>query len=214
MSTAPVITYQQLGPSAPMSNTTESAVSTTGTPVSVDLELPVLMQAGQSWMIDTGTEQETITVIDYESSPPSFTAIFSNAHSSDVALVYVPGQANNDPQWAQGIGSLLTDLQAVAQAILTRLKLFQGEWWASTTDGLPLWQSILGQGASPQSQQQQATLISARINGTPWVINLASVQTSFNPTTRAFGYSATVNTQFGTIVVTNLPTPPSGALPA
>jgi hypothetical protein len=211
---SPVITYQALGPSAPMSNTIESAVSTTGSAVSVDLDLPILMQAGQSWIIDSGSPQETVTVISYTSSPPSFTAVFQNTHSSGVPVIYVPGTTLTDPQWAQGTANLLTNLYAVAQAILTRLALFQGEWWANTADGLPLWQTMLGQPAGASNQQQAETAISSRINLTPYVINLENVITTFNPQTRAYTYSAQVNTQFGTLVITNNPQPPSGALPS
>lgn len=132
--------------------------------------------------------------------------------STTPVITYRQLSSTGDPLWGQGVANYLSNLNAVAQAVLTRLRLFQGEWWASTTDGLPLWQSILGQPAGQQSQQQMETIISARILGTPWVISLASVQTGFNPQTRAFAYRASVNTQFGTIVVTNLPAPPSGAL--
>lgn len=132
---------------------------------------------------------------------------------ASLVITYRQLSSTGDPLWGQGTANYLSNLEAVAQAVLTRLQLFQGEWWASTTDGLPLWQNILGQPAGQQSQQQMATLISARILGTPWVIGLASVAITFNPQTRMMGYTAVVNTQFGTIVVTNLPTPTSGALP-
>jgi hypothetical protein len=132
---------------------------------------------------------------------------------ASLIITYRQLSSTGDPLWGQGTANYLSNLEAVAQAVLTRLQLFQGEWWASTTDGLPLWQSILGQPAGQQSQQQMATLISARILGTPWVIGLASVAVTFNSQTRMMGYTAVVNTQFGTIVVTNLPTPTSGVLP-
>jgi hypothetical protein len=118
-----------------------------------------------------------------------------------------------DAVWGQGQANFLPDLQAVAQIILTRLRLFQGEWWAATNDGLPLWQRILGQTASPQNLQQIELIISERIRGTPYVIGLSNVQVSYNKRTRGpYVYAATVNTQFGQITVTNLPTPPSGAI--
>lgn len=134
--------------------------------------------------------------------------------STASVITYRQLSATGDPLWGQGTANFISNLQAVAQAILTRLKLFQGEWWASTTDGLPLWQSIMGQPAAQQSQQQMDTLISARILGTPWVISLSNVNSSFNTVTRKFSYSATATTQFGTLIVTNIPTPSStGVLP-
>jgi hypothetical protein len=103
----------------------------------------------------------------------------------------------------------LTDQDAVEQAIYTRLKLFQGEWWAALQDGLPLWQSILAQGASLASQSQMEALISARILGSPFVIRLSGVSITFNPTTRAFAYSAQVTTQFSTVSIINYPVAPA-----
>jgi hypothetical protein len=211
---AAIITYQALGPSAPMSNITESAVVSTGTVSVVSLALPVLMQAGQNWLVDSGSMQETVTVESYSSSPPAFSAVFANAHASGVPLVYVPVAGNTDCQWIPGPNNPLTNIYAVAQAILTRLKMFEGEWWANTADGLPLWQSILGQPAGNANQQQVEALISARINGTPYVVGLQNVNIAFNPSTRAYTYSAQVNTQFGSIVISNSPQPPSGMLPA
>ncbi len=129
---------------------------------------------------------------------------------SSPVITYVQ-LVNGDPVW--DLSAQLTDLYAVAQAILTRLKMFQGEWWASTGDGLPLFQSILGQAASAKARQQIASLISARIVGTPYVVSIVNLQTGYTPQTRAFTYYATVNTQFGQVAVSNYPPPPSGVLP-
>lgn len=119
---------------------------------------------------------------------------------------------NNDPYWGQGQSNYLSNLQAVEQAIYTRLLLFQSEWWANTSDGLQLWQSILGNGASARAQQQMEIIISERISGTPYVTSLSGVSISFNSTTRTLTYTATVQTPFGQVTVTYVPTPPSGAL--
>ncbi len=128
-------------------------------------------------------------------------------------ITYRQLDANGDVIWGQGRANFLTDLSAVEQAILTRLKLFQGEWWASLTEGLPLWQSILAQGASLNAQSQMETLISAVILGSPFVVSLSAVTITFDPRTRTFSYSASVDTSLGTLTVTNFPMPPSGALP-
>jgi hypothetical protein len=133
--------------------------------------------------------------------------------STSSTITYRQLGANNDPLWGNGQLNYLSDLAAVAQAVLTRLQLFEGEWWAATNDGLPLWQSILGQGASPVNQQQISLLITARILATPYVISVGAVQPSYSSTARAFAYSAVVQTQFGQLQVTNIPQPPSGALP-
>lgn len=124
--------------------------------------------------------------------------------SAGASITYL-ALVDGDIQW----NAPLYDLAAVEQAIYTRLLLFQGEWWASLTDGLPLWQSILANPAGIKSQQMMATLISNRIEGTPYVIGLANVSITFNQRNRSMSYSATVNTQFGTVQVSDFPVPPA-----
>jgi hypothetical protein len=117
---------------------------------------------------------------------------------------------NNDVIWS----STLTDVDAVAQAIRTRINLFQGEWWADLQDGTPVWQSMLGASGSLRNQQAISLLLQQRILGTPFVNSVSNVQASFNSSTRAFSFYAVVQTQFGTVSVSkNMPTPPSRGLP-
>jgi hypothetical protein len=108
---------------------------------------------------------------------------------------------NGEVQW----NAPIYDIDAVAQIIDQRLLLFQGEWWASLTDGLPLWQSIVGQSASGAALAQIEILIGARISETPFVIGLSNVATTYNPQTRAYTYSAQVQTAFGTIPIASYP---------
>lgn len=120
---------------------------------------------------------------------------------------------NYDPLWGQGQANFLTDLDAVAQAILTRINLFEAEWWANLNDGTPMWQSILGAPASLRQQQQISLLLTQRILGTPYVLSVSNVTLSFNANTRSMSYTATVQTRFGTAVVTNIPTPTPQGIP-
>ena len=52
---------------------------------------------------------------------------------------------NGDYSFGRNNGDFLTGIDAVSQAIRTRLLLLKGEWWEDTEQGLPLFQSILGQ---------------------------------------------------------------------
>lgn len=122
-----------------------------------------------------------------------------SANSSITYLAIINGETD----WQ----TPLYDLQAVEQAIYTRLLLFQGEWWAALQDGLPLWQTILAQAASPRALAQMELVISARITGTPFVTGLENIVTTFNPTTRQFTFTAVANTPFGQVVVKNYPVP-------
>jgi hypothetical protein len=88
---------------------------------------------------------------------------------------------------------------------LTRLELWQSEWWLDLSDGTPWLQQILGKPVSPGSPD---AAIRERITGTPYVTRLLDYASSWNPTTRNFVVGAKVDTQFGaTSFVVNLTAP-------
>jgi len=123
---------------------------------------------------------------------------------SSPAFTYRQLGPNNDPVWS----SYLSGAAAVAQAILTRLLLFEGEWWESTTDGTPWFQQILGTGLPPA---QISLLIQNRILTTPYVTGITNL--AFDAV-RSFALSASVQTAFGPTTVTySYPTPQAQGLP-
>lgn len=129
-------------------------------------------------------------------------------------IIYRALGPNNDPQMGHGSVNFLTDIDAVAQAVQTRLNLFQGEWWENIAEGTPMWQSILGGSGKVRQQQAVSLILQQRILGTPFVTGIRNVQFLFNVATRQYSFAAVVETQFGSAVVTrNLPSPPSQALP-
>ncbi len=87
---------------------------------------------------------------------------------------------------------------AVAQAVSTRLKLFEGEWFLDTTYGTPYNSQILGAGkiATYDAAIQQVIL------GTQGVTGIASYSSGVDPTTRAAAVNCTINTQYGQAQVT------------
>ncbi len=108
--------------------------------------------------------------------------------------------SNGDPMRGQGTSNFLSDINAVTQIIVTRLKLFQGEWFEDTTDGTPMFQSLLGH---PITLQAAALILRNRILGTPYVTSISSFSINFTPASRALSFAATVLTQFGTVTVSN-----------
>jgi hypothetical protein len=110
---------------------------------------------------------------------------------------------NGDPLQGNGQLNFISDLAAITQIIRTRLLLFQGEWFLNLLDGLPLFQSILGASGSQRSLQIIINLISARITGTQYVTSISYISASY--LNRAFTYKAAIETQFGTVYVTNTP---------
>lgn len=106
----------------------------------------------------------------------------------------------------------LTNLQAVEQAILTRIKLFQGEWWENLNEGTPMFQQILAQRMTPKKQQLAAQALTSRILGTPYVTGVNNVSFAFNSITRQFTYSAIAQTSFGTVTVNFSPGSAAGVV--
>lgn len=122
------------------------------------------------------------------------------------SMTYRKLDENWDYIFGEGKKDFIFGVDAVAQAIATRLKLYLGEWWADLGDGLPMWQSILGVMGinNPKKKQMVDRLIAERILKTPNVISVENVSSTYNADTREykFGY-VTVKTTFGLIKVSS-----------
>ncbi len=125
-------------------------------------------------------------------------------------MIYRRLDANGDYTFGQGKQDFLRDIDAVGQAIMTRLKLLLEEWWEDRQDGLPLWQSILG-ATGAQNTRIADSLIRARILGTENVTGIASFTSSFDRAPRAYQFRAVVDTVYGKVTVTNYPTKEASA---
>ena len=122
-------------------------------------------------------------------------------------IVYLMLDASYDPLF--DITTELSDLAAVAQAIQTRLLLFEGEWWENLAEGTPMFQQILGYRRQTGTGRDLATTaLTARIMGTPYVSSVTNLQVQFNPISRAYSYTATVYTSFGSMQISGPVTVP------
>lgn len=88
---------------------------------------------------------------------------------------------------------LIDSPECVAQAILTALELFQGEWFLDLTAGVPYSTKILGVGTVPTYDLaiQQAIL------NVPGVTSIETYSSDLDRVKRKLSVSATVNTQYG-----------------
>lgn len=116
-------------------------------------------------------------------------------------MIYRRLDPTYDYSFGQSKQDFLTGVDAVAQAIKTRLFLLFGEWWEDTSDGLPLWQSILAAPGAPKNKRIADSLIKARIIGTPNVTGIINFSSTFDSNTRAYSFQATVNTLFGKVQI-------------
>jgi len=123
-------------------------------------------------------------------------------------MLFGRGSANIYPH---NTDFLVDSPAAVAQCVLTRLRLWAGEWFLNRLEGTPYMQEILGH---PYRTGIPDSAIRGRILGTPFVTYIEDYASSWNPTNRVFAVSCRVYTQFG--VVTHAPAgaimSPSGAL--
>jgi hypothetical protein len=125
-------------------------------------------------------------------------------------MTYRRQDANGDMVAGRGLSDFLTGNAAVAQAIMTWMLLLYGEWWENLTIGFPLWQSIMGQEIT---QSQADSIIQTQIMTTPTptpniITGIASMESSL--ANRAYTFQATVNTVFGPVTVTNIPSANQG----
>ena len=110
-------------------------------------------------------------------------------------MIYRKLDSNGDYSMGHGNADWLVNSPAcVAQAITTRLKLFEGEWYINIQDGLPL-SKILGFGNLLQCDYA----IKSTIENTPGFQDFVSYTSYYNAQTRQFMPTALVQTIYGTV---------------
>ena len=117
-----------------------------------------------------------------------------------------------DYTFGQGKSCYINGREACAQAIKSRLLLFKGEWWENILEGLPLWQSILGVMGAGNRKDVVDKIIQDRIAGTPHVISVLNISSSYSASSRTYKFSCKVNTDFGILIIKNTPAIPARTL--
>ncbi len=102
--------------------------------------------------------------------------------------------ANGDYTFGQGSANFWINVpQGVAQSIITRLKLWQNEWFLDKTAGTPIAQQVLGYG----TEELYDVVIKQRILSTLGVTAILEYQSSRDPETRELTVGpTTVQTQY------------------
>lgn len=84
--------------------------------------------------------------------------------------------------------------EEIAQTVLTRLRLFLGEYFRDIQDGTPWYEQILGKFASLDAAE---AALRNRIANTPGVVRLTSFSADFDLASRAYSVRAGILTEFG-----------------
>lgn len=84
-------------------------------------------------------------------------------------------------------------LEAMAQAIKTRLKAIQGEWWEGDSTALPFMSEIIG--TTRKDKSQLDLMVIHRITDTIGVISVENIKSSLEG--RTYSFSCDVKTIYG-----------------
>lgn len=113
-----------------------------------------------------------------------------------MSIRYRALSATGDYTFGHGSANFLVDsAAAVAQFVLTRLKLSQGEWFLDVTEGTPWATQVLGTG----TRSLYDLAIQQRVLTTPGklVTSMTNYSSSRDPTTRKLTVDMTIDTPFG-----------------
>jgi hypothetical protein len=87
--------------------------------------------------------------------------------------------------------------EAVAQAVLTRLKLWRGEWFLDKSEGTPYTPAIFGK----HTDKSYDFALRARVLETPGVTEIVEYESRVEPSMRRLEVSLTINTAYGQAVI-------------
>ncbi|WP_283149022.1 hypothetical protein [Silvimonas soli] len=112
---------------------------------------------------------------------------------------YRKEDANGDYSFGGGPADFWVDVpEAVGQAVMTKLRLWAGEWFLDNTEGTPWNTKVLGK----YTQETRDAAIRARILQTPGVTDIETYASVFDGNTRSLSVTATINTIYGQTPIT------------
>ncbi len=106
-----------------------------------------------------------------------------------------------DYVFGQSAADFYLDIEAVQQAIKTRLTLDKGSFWRDLEAGLPLTTEILGSPGSQSNLLQIDNIITEQIQGTTGVDRILNFSSEYDRTNRVYSYRAQVQTIYSTTVI-------------
>lgn len=105
--------------------------------------------------------------------------------------------ADGDYTFGQGSANFLVDSPAaVAQLVMTRLKLWTGEWFLDITEGTPWLTEILSANIKNTIPLYDHA-IRARVLETQGVVSIEDYSSTLDEVARSLTVTMTINTQYG-----------------
>ena len=97
----------------------------------------------------------------------------------EVTMKYRRQDENGDYVFGHNKNDYVQGKLAIAYAIKSKILLFHGEWWEDIGIGIPMFQSIMGQGRSEALKNSAQMLISDRIKEIEEVAAINKVNITF-----------------------------------
>lgn len=91
-------------------------------------------------------------------------------------MLYRTLDENGDYSFGNNKQDYIGGVDAIAQAIQTKVLLFYGEWWENIGIGIPMFQSIIGQMNPEALKISSSLLITQRIQEIPEVKSVNNVE--------------------------------------
>lgn len=106
---------------------------------------------------------------------------------------------DGDMVFGSGKYSYLMEANAVAQAILTTIKLLKAEWWEDVESGTPLFEQMLSQHLSAEGINALDIIIKERLLKVDGVISIKTYKSEVDRSNRSYTATLTVETAYGDI---------------
>lgn len=101
---------------------------------------------------------------------------------------------NGDFSAGHGSADFFVDSpEAVGQSVLTRLRLWTGEWFLNTDEGTPYREQVLG----AHRRQSAGPAIKMRVAGTEGVTSVDAFNADYDGDSRHIAVAATISTVYG-----------------
>ena len=108
--------------------------------------------------------------------------------------------STGDYSFGSGSNNYADGNEAVAQAIKTKLLLFYGEWWENLGEGIPMFQSVLGQTNPETIKSSLSMLVEQRIAEIQEVDSVKNIEIDYDRKNRTISMEVDVATTSGEIV--------------
>ena len=108
--------------------------------------------------------------------------------------------STGDYSFGSGSNNYANGNEAVAQAIKTKVLLFYGEWWENLGEGIPMFQSVLGQTNPETIKSSLSMLVEQRITEIEEVDSVKNIEIDYDRKNRTISMEVDVATTSGEIV--------------